>query len=180
MKKKYQGSSRVKLQTLRKDFEMLQMKEEESVTNFFRRTMEIANKMRCHGEKIEDVTVVENFLHSMTREFNYVVCSVEESKDIDDLSLDELHSSLLLHEQKMNQSYTIDEQASKASTNTHSYNLRGKGRGDRRHRDGHRNRDDNTNFRGNNDQFQGKGRGRDFEKSRVECYRCHCRSKASW
>lgn len=96
MKKKYQGSSRVKLQTLRKDFEMLQMKEGESVTIFFGRTMEIANKMRCHGEKIEDVTVVENFLHSMTREFNYVVCSVEESKDIDDLSLDELLSSSLV------------------------------------------------------------------------------------
>jgi len=51
MKKKYQGSSRVKLQTLRKDFEMLQMKEGESVTIFSGRTMEIANKMRCHGEK---------------------------------------------------------------------------------------------------------------------------------
>ena len=105
MKKKYQGSSRVKraqLQALRRDFEVLQMKDGESVTSYFGRTMEIANKMRCYGEKMKDVNIVEKILRSMTREFNYVVCSIEESNDIDDLSLDELQSSLLVHEQKMN------------------------------------------------------------------------------
>ena len=42
MKKKYQGSSRVKraqLQVLRRDFEVLQMKEGESVTDYCSRTM---------------------------------------------------------------------------------------------------------------------------------------------
>ena len=42
MKKKYQGSSRVKraqLQALRRDFEVLQMKKGESVTDYFSRTM---------------------------------------------------------------------------------------------------------------------------------------------
>ena len=48
MKKKYQGSNRTKhaqLQALRKEFEMLRMKNDESVTNYFARTMTIANKM---------------------------------------------------------------------------------------------------------------------------------------
>lgn len=141
--------------------------------------MEIANKMRCHGEKIEDVTIVEKILHSMTREFNYVVCSIEELNDINDLSLDELQSSLLVHEQKMNRSLTANEQALKASTTTHSNNSRrrgrgrGRGRGDRGHRDGSRNKDDKRNFKANNEQFQGKGRGRDHGKSKVECFRCH-------
>ena len=49
-------------------------------------------------EKMNDVAIVEKILCSMTLEFNYVVCSIEESKDIDDLSLDELQSSLLVHE----------------------------------------------------------------------------------
>lgn len=54
----------------------------------------------------------------------------------------------------MNQSSTTGEQDLKASTNTHSNNLRGRGKGrGRGHRDGHKNRDDNKNFRGNNDQF---------------------------
>ncbi|XP_055806898.1 uncharacterized protein LOC129875636 [Solanum dulcamara] len=68
--------------------------------------MEITNKMRFHGEKIDDVAIVEKILRSLTPKYNYVVCSIEESKYIDALSLDELQSSLLVHEQKMNKDST--------------------------------------------------------------------------
>ena len=158
---------------------MLQMKDGESVTSLVGRTMEIANTMRCHGEQMTDVAIVEKFLRSMTPEFNYVVCSIEESKKTDDLSLDELQSSLLVHEQKMNRSSTKEEQALNASTNTHSNSSRGRGKGrgrgtgDRGNRDGYRNRDGSRNFKANNDQFQGKDRGRYHDKSKVECFRCH-------
>lgn len=139
MKKKYQGSSRVKraqLQVLRRDFETLQMKDGESITSYFARTMGIANKRRFHGEKMEDVAIVEKILRSLTPKFDYVVCSIEESKDIDDLSLDELQSSLLLQEQKMNRSSITEEQALKASTFTQFSNSRGRGRGRSRGRGG--------------------------------------------
>ena len=74
------------------------MKDGKSVTSLVGRTMEIENKMRCHGEQMTDVSIVEKILHSMMPEFNYAVCSIKESKDIDDFSLDELQSSLLVHE----------------------------------------------------------------------------------
>ncbi|XP_020225135.1 uncharacterized protein LOC109807021 [Cajanus cajan] len=178
MKKKYQGSSRVKraqLQALRRDFEVLQMKEGESVTDYCSRTMGIANNMRFHGEKMNDIAIVEKILRSLTPKFEYVVCSIEESNDIDDLSLDELQSSLLVHEQKMNKISTMEEQALKASTNTPSYNSRGRDRdrGRGRGRGGRGNRDFSKNSRGNNDQFQGNDRRRDHDKSKIECFRCH-------
>ena len=47
MKKKYQGSARVKraqLQALKRDFETLQMKDGESVTNYYAKTMEISQQ----------------------------------------------------------------------------------------------------------------------------------------
>ncbi|XP_016649728.1 PREDICTED: uncharacterized protein LOC107881140 [Prunus mume] len=75
MKKKYQGSTKVKrsmLQALRKDFETLQMKQGESVNDYFSKAMAIANKMSIHGEKMEDVTIVEKILRSMTTKFDYV------------------------------------------------------------------------------------------------------------
>ena len=53
MKQKYQGSTRVKrahLQALQKEFEMLHMKAEESVNEYFARTLSIANKMKLNGE----------------------------------------------------------------------------------------------------------------------------------
>ncbi|XP_028112435.1 uncharacterized protein LOC114310584 [Camellia sinensis] len=97
MKKKYQGTSKVKrsqLQALRREFETLQMKSGESVSDYFSRTMAIANKMRIHGDQIQDVIIVEKILRSMTTKFDYIVCSIEESKDIDELSVNELQSSL--------------------------------------------------------------------------------------
>ena len=46
--------------------------------------------MRIHGEHMNDVVVIEKILRSMTPKFDYVVCSIEESNDIDILSIDEL------------------------------------------------------------------------------------------
>jgi hypothetical protein len=37
-------------------------------------------------------------LRTLTEKYNYIVCSIEESKDINHLSVDELQSSLLVHE----------------------------------------------------------------------------------
>nr|XP_009804377.1 PREDICTED: uncharacterized protein LOC104249615 [Nicotiana sylvestris] len=134
MKKKYQGSTNVKraqLQALRRDFETLQMKEGESVTNYCARTMEICNKMRFHGENMGDV--------------------------------------------KMNRSSNFDEQSLKASTFISSPNSRGRGggRGRGRGRGDRGGRDSGRNFKANNDQSQGKVRSRDYDKSKIECYRCH-------
>jgi hypothetical protein len=79
------------------------MKSGESITDYFSRTMAIVNKMRIHGDKTEDVLIVENILRSVTPKFNFVVCAIEEANDVCLLSIDELQSSLLIHEQKINQ-----------------------------------------------------------------------------
>ncbi|XP_019436902.1 PREDICTED: uncharacterized protein LOC109343174 [Lupinus angustifolius] len=161
MKKKYQGCSRVKraqLQALRRDFEALQMKKSESVTNYCSRVMGIANNMQIHGEKMGDTLIVEKILHSLTPKFDYMVCSIEEPNDTDELSLDELQSSLLVHEQKMHKSSTMEEQALKVSTNTHSNNFRGRGKGRGRGYGSRGNRDSSRNFKGNPHQQQGRGK----------------------
>ncbi|XP_058071361.1 uncharacterized protein LOC131220486 [Magnolia sinica] len=93
MKKKYEGTAKAKrarLQALRDDFKTLHMKSGESVSDYFSTTMAIANKMIIYGDKMADVTIIEKILRSMTSKFNYVVCSIEESKDTDSMSIDEL------------------------------------------------------------------------------------------
>ncbi|XP_075519991.1 uncharacterized protein LOC142553542 [Primulina tabacum] len=53
MKQKYQGSTRVRgaqIQALGKEFEILQMKEGESVYEYFARTLAITNKIKIQGE----------------------------------------------------------------------------------------------------------------------------------
>lgn len=69
LKKKYKGTTRVKraqLQALRKEFEVLHMKAGETINDYFGRTLAIANKMRLHGERMEDEMIVEKILRSMT------------------------------------------------------------------------------------------------------------------
>ena len=119
---------------------------------------------------MEDVVIVEKILRSMAPKYNYVVCSIEESKDVDTLSLDELQSSLLVHEQKINQDTITQEQALKASTSS-----RGRGKGTRRSGRGRGRGDQNNNSgRGDQNNYSGRGRGgNQFDKFKIECYRCH-------
>lgn len=73
MKLKYQGNARVKrtqFQALRREFEVFYMKDGESVDSYFTRTLTIINKMRAHGEKMADITVIEKIMRSISSKFN--------------------------------------------------------------------------------------------------------------
>ncbi|RVW64797.1 Retrovirus-related Pol polyprotein from transposon TNT 1-94 [Vitis vinifera] len=95
----------------------------------------------------------------MTPKFDYVVCSIEESKDTDTLTIDELQSSLLVHEQLM--SSHVEEEHALKITHGDQYGGRGRGRGSFGER--------------------GRGRGRQyFNKATVECYNCHKLGHFKW
>ena len=71
----------------------------------------------------------------MTSRFDYVICSIEESNNLDTLTIDELQSSLMVHEQRLNERVS-DEQALKMT-----YDNRFGGRGVDRAREVFRGRD---------------------------------------
>ena len=156
MQQKYQGSTRVKraqLQALRREFELMAMKDGEKVDSYLGRTLSIVNKMKSNGEVMDSSTVVSKILRSLTANFNYVVCSIEESNDLNHLSLDELHGSLLVHEQRMQNSQT-EEQVLKVTYDDSTGTNRGRGR-----------------------DYRGRGRGgrgrQSFNKALIECFQCH-------
>ena len=79
----------------------MQIKEEEGVDEYFARTLTIANKIKIHGEKMDQVVIIEKILRFMTSKFDYVVCLVEKSNNLDTLTIDELQSNLLVYVQRM-------------------------------------------------------------------------------
>ncbi|XP_074298462.1 uncharacterized protein LOC141629343 [Silene latifolia] len=171
MKRKYQGNARAKrvmLQGLREDFDSLRMKKGESVDDFFSRMMTIVNKMRIHGEKKDDSIVVDKILRSLTKDYNFIVCSIEESKNLDELSIDELQNSLRVHERKLGRQ-DEEEQALQVTTNIRSSSPNtddeGKGGG--------------SNKGGNSPGRWGRGRhpswknnSKSVDKSKIQCHRC--------
>lgn len=82
---------------------MLTMKNEESV-NYFARTLAIEKKMKACGEAVQENLITEKVIRSMTPKFNYVMCLIKKSNNLDTLTLVELQSSLLVHERRMKES----------------------------------------------------------------------------
>jgi len=104
LNKAYAGADKVKkvrLQTLKRQFELLQMEENEGIRDFFGRLQVLTNSMKGYGEKFTDLILIEKVLRSLNPKFDHIVVAIQESKDLESMSIDELQGSLKAHEQRL-------------------------------------------------------------------------------
>ncbi|KAK0589362.1 hypothetical protein LWI29_013222 [Acer saccharum] len=204
LQKTYKGADKVKrirLQTLRGEFESLRMKSNESIAEFYTRVMIVANQLRRNGETLVDMRISEKILRSLDPKFDFIVVALEETKDLETMSVEELVGSLQAHEQKVSRRSDdrVLEQAlqSKLSLNEKRYEQGGtsqqgreRGRGSRGRGSGNvetrgrgrGGRDTNRGGRGQQNYVsRGRGQGRrggynsrpNIDKRNVQCYNCH-------
>ena len=97
METTYEGTKKVKdtkLQMLTTRFEELKMSDNESFDSFYDKLNEVVIGKFNLGEKIEDSKIVRKILRSLPESFGAKVTANEESKDLDDIKVQELIDSL--------------------------------------------------------------------------------------
>ena len=159
----YQGMEKVKttkLQLLRRDFETLYMKESDNIDSFFTHVIGIVNQIRSHGETLEERRIVEKILRSLPSKFDVIVTTIEETKYLSQFIVDELHASLITHEQRLSR----DEHSSLEHTfKTQMPSGRGRGQGKGRGRGRRQNRG------GRNNPSHSHGRSNSQSQSHGQC-----------
>ena len=80
MSTNYKGDDkiRVRLQTLRRQYELLQMETIETVDVYINKVVALTNQMKTNGETHSEQTKVEKILRSLTPRFEHVVATIEE------------------------------------------------------------------------------------------------------
>ncbi|XP_073225667.1 uncharacterized protein [Cicer arietinum] len=83
---------------VRRQYELLQMEEDEAVADYFNRVQVVVNQMRTNGESLTEVVIVERILRTLTQRYDHIVVAIEESKDLDKMKMEDLQGSLEAHE----------------------------------------------------------------------------------
>lgn len=179
---------RVKLQSLRRQFEMLTMKDRESVAEFFNRMQQLVNSMKTCGEPLSDQQIVEKILRSLTPKYDYICVAIEESRDITKMKVEDLLFSLETHEQRLLDRQGVKSQEQALHARFHHQNDGGKSKfqkgkerwkakkadkGDPQKKHSHPDSsqsESSDHKRG--DYSKGKGERKPWDKKKIQCYNC--------
>ena len=87
-----------RLQMLTTRFEELKISEDEFFDSFYSKLNEVVVSKFNLGEKNEDSKIVRKILRSLPESFHAKMTAIEESKDLDDIKVQELIGSLQTYE----------------------------------------------------------------------------------
>ncbi|GJZ52808.1 zinc finger, CCHC-type containing protein [Tanacetum coccineum] len=183
LKTRHIGEERIqqaRLQTLKSDFEMLHMKEDETIDTFTTKLTTLVNKAASLGHTMEDETLVRKLLNVVPDRYLQIVASIEQYSDLSEMTLEEAIGRLKTYEEriKYKKGKQVDNQEKLMFTrheNKGKY-FRGRGRGkhrfsqERNHENfkGER-KDGETSHRSYNKNNFKKS---NYDTSKLRCYKC--------
>ena len=99
-----------RIQGLRRDLEMFTMGKLDSVVDFVMKFTHIVSDLRNLGEAMEEKEVVRRFLRETRAKFDALTLSLEQYGELDKVSLDEVIGSLTVHELRLKERETSEEE----------------------------------------------------------------------
>ena len=99
------NEKRGRLQTHKKQYELIQIEDKVSLSDFFTRISKLVNLMKQCGETLANQGMLEKKLRYLSPIFDHIVVVVviEESKDLNSMTIDHLQGSLEARAQRMNE-----------------------------------------------------------------------------
>ena len=91
---------KAKLQTYRDQFESPKMKEDENIVDYFLQVDEVFNTLRGLGEIIPEQAIVHKVQRFLPMRFDSKVSVLEDIKDLDTITMDEIHGILTAYEMR--------------------------------------------------------------------------------
>jgi hypothetical protein len=180
----------VRLQTHKRKYELLQMEDSETITDFFTKVTRLVNQIKNCVEVIPTKAIVAKILRSLAPKFDHLVVAIEEAKDLSTLSKEELLRTLESHEQRMNERSAVKAKAEVALQAQPNKNKKVKGKwnkgkggnnsvsnknssqeGGSSSQNGGRG-SYNGNHRGGREGKEGRGGYKKFDKSNIQFYNC--------
>ena len=113
LKSIHEGDDKIKeakLQTFTSQFEVLKMNDEEDIVGYMVKFNGIINSIQGLGENIEDKVIFKYILWSLSSKFDAKVSTIEEAKDLNTLTLDEMHGTLTSYEMRIGKSKIDDKE----------------------------------------------------------------------
>ena len=98
------------IQGLKRDFEMLTMAKTDSVVDFAMKFTHIFSDLRNLGEMMDEKEVVRRFVRATPSKFDALTFSLKQYGDLDKVSLDEVIGSLTVHELRLKERESREEE----------------------------------------------------------------------
>lgn len=98
------------IQGLKHEYEILTMAKNDSVVDFMMKFTRIVSELWNLGETMEEREVVWHFLRVTPSKFDALTLSMEQYRDLDKVSLDEVIGSLIVHELRIKEHESCEEE----------------------------------------------------------------------
>ncbi|PNX80520.1 hypothetical protein L195_g036522, partial [Trifolium pratense] len=101
--KSYGGDTKVKkvkLQALKRQYELLQMNNDETIADYFTRLVTLTNQMKNCGSTLGEQETVKKVLRTLTPKLDHIVVTIKETNDLSEVKIEDLKSTIEAHELK--------------------------------------------------------------------------------
>nr|GFA24096.1 zinc finger, CCHC-type [Tanacetum cinerariifolium] len=125
LKIRHIGEERVqqaRLQTLKSEFEMLHMKEDETIDTFTGKVTTLVKKAASLGHTTEDQTLVHKLLNAVPDRYLQIVESIEQYSDLSEMTLEEAVEDMDEENINSHKEETFKEERKDRETSHRSYN----------------------------------------------------------